>query len=515
MIYSIRIENFKCFRECVFEFRPLTLLAGFNGSGKSSLLQALLMMRQALVGGEDHVRLNGPYFLRLGQAVDVLHHESTDKTIRFIAESTHGKRRCSFEVPGDLESGLILEISECEPKGGVQKEGADLLADLFNYLHAERLGPRDFTELDSTPARRLSVGPRGEFVAHVLVEHERQRVSPGRLHPDSGENELLRQQVELWMRSTAPNLEVLPNRLPDTSLATLRFKHRGVAQEWLRPPNTGFGISYSLPIIVAGLLAPPGTLFIVENPEAHLHPAGQSSLGSFLAKIAADGVVMSTLATVNITSGSLTRTSEAAAYSYACHGEEQKAVGCLCVRTAESLCGRLNVQPTDGETRHLHFICDAAGKLDFYRETPEVEDMLEEPYVQHGKLAFPDLYLHPELGSHFKNFQARYREVRHLVTKHLAFLNDHFEEIFKRLKRDPHSVSQEAHSRGVNLSGDSPGERANAQKRRRRTVSVDNFSIYCSWHTKIFLDHDRIYFRPATAEIAAGRLVVGIFHQHL
>lgn len=289
MIRSLHIENFKCFRRCDFEIRPLTLLAGFNGSGKSSFLQAFLLMRQAFEGDGKHVRLNGPYFLRLGQTTDVLHHDPTSRTIHLVAESTSGGRRCSFDASDDPE-GLTLAINDRQPKSGVKDDGEDLLAALFNYLNAERLGPRDFMELDTKPTQRLAVGPRGEFVAHVLNEHERHTVSPGRLHPDSKGTPLLRQQVELWMRSTSPDLEILPNRLPDMGLATLRFKRRGAVQDWHRPPNTGFGISYSLPIVVAGLLAPKDTLFIVENPEAHLHPAGQSSLGGFLAKIASDGV---------------------------------------------------------------------------------------------------------------------------------------------------------------------------------------------------------------------------------
>jgi predicted ATPase len=52
----------------------------------------------------------------------------------------------------------------------------------------------------------------------------------------------------------------------------------------------GFGISYALPILVAALMMPIGGLLIVENPEAHLHPAGQSRLGTFLGRVAASGV---------------------------------------------------------------------------------------------------------------------------------------------------------------------------------------------------------------------------------
>jgi predicted ATPase len=56
------------------------------------------------------------------------------------------------------------------------------------------------------------------------------------------------------------------------------------------PTNVGFGISYVLPIIVNGLLAKENSIFIIENPEAHLHPGGQSRIGRFLAKVAASGI---------------------------------------------------------------------------------------------------------------------------------------------------------------------------------------------------------------------------------
>ena len=52
----------------------------------------------------------------------------------------------------------------------------------------------------------------------------------------------------------------------------------------------GFGVSYALPIVLAGLTARRGGLIVVENPEAHLHPAGQSRMGVFLAWLASRGV---------------------------------------------------------------------------------------------------------------------------------------------------------------------------------------------------------------------------------
>ena len=54
--------------------------------------------------------------------------------------------------------------------------------------------------------------------------------------------------------------------------------------------NMGFGVSYSLPIVVALLSAREGDILVLENPEAHLHPRGQRKIGELVALAAANGV---------------------------------------------------------------------------------------------------------------------------------------------------------------------------------------------------------------------------------
>ena len=39
-----------------------------------------------------------------------------------------------------------------------------------------------------------------------------------------------------------------------------------------RATNVGFGLTYTLPVIVALLASDTGSLIMIENPEAHLHP---------------------------------------------------------------------------------------------------------------------------------------------------------------------------------------------------------------------------------------------------
>ncbi|MGH7297391.1 MAG: AAA family ATPase [Polyangiaceae bacterium] len=100
----------------------------------------------------------------------------------------------------------------------------------------------------------------------------------------------LPKQVEAWLRDIVPGIELRVETFPALSAMAVRLRRSGQATEWLRPQNIGFGVSYVLPIVVAGLVAQPGSMIIVENPEAHLHPQGQSVLARFLARVATSGV---------------------------------------------------------------------------------------------------------------------------------------------------------------------------------------------------------------------------------
>ena len=56
-----------------------------------------------------------------------------------------------------------------------------------------------------------------------------------------------------------------------------------------RATNVGFGLSYTLPVLAA-LLSPPGSLCLIENPEAHLHPRGQTKLADLAVRASLAGV---------------------------------------------------------------------------------------------------------------------------------------------------------------------------------------------------------------------------------
>jgi predicted ATPase len=138
----------------------------------------------------------------------------------------------------------------------------------------------------------VGVGEQGQFLAQVLAQHENDQVPGALRHPETEQDGIitLRAQVEKWASDIIRPLQITANWPAGLSVSVIRYREPGLLSDGIRPPNMGFGVSYALPIIVAGLLARPGALFVVENPEAHLHPAGQSRMGRFLGRVAGAGV---------------------------------------------------------------------------------------------------------------------------------------------------------------------------------------------------------------------------------
>ena len=292
MIAEIRLENFKRFRDLTLNTANLTVLTGANGAGKTSVLHSLLLARQmARQPGRSHVELNGVDTLELGGPEDVIHREASDDLAAVEVLDTEGTRqRWSFRATSTTDTRTLNATVVDRPDD--YRGALAGTAPQFSYLCAERLGPRDVLSASADDVAELDVGSRGEYVAQVLASFDRSRISTGRLESSTTETQIssLLHQTESWMGKIVHPTQIDADWFPNTSVTRLRFKTPGIRTEWTRAPNAGFGISYVLPIVVAALRAEVGGLLLVENPEAHLHPAGQSRIGSFLARVAADGV---------------------------------------------------------------------------------------------------------------------------------------------------------------------------------------------------------------------------------
>jgi predicted ATPase len=289
MIQYIEIENFKCFSIRRVNLSRITILAGANSAGKSSVIQSFLLSRIAFerlkainykVEGSLTIPLNGDYLLALGNTQEVLNRDSGKDNIRFAFQGEEGSiQQFSFQGDSLVDSAYELSVSNWSNRP-IYTQQYSLFAPQFHYLNAERIGPRAKYEAGSSAYP--TVGYQGEYSVQVLSNREIKVAEARTRDFDAGPSLLA--QTRAWMSFIVPGVNI------DDANLYGKIKTAEVSFSKSSPTNVGFGVSYVLPIVVAGLIAPKGCMLIIENPEAHLHPSGQSRIGQFLAKVAAAGV---------------------------------------------------------------------------------------------------------------------------------------------------------------------------------------------------------------------------------
>lgn len=316
MLTKIVLGHFKCFKKLHLPLAPLTLLSGANATGKSTVLQALALLHQTAVESEWNRTLSlNASTISLGSAGDVIDKISGQKEFKIGLHSTSfeclwtmaAKDRSALSVlirriawkEKDHWQETIFEIDEKNepirylvPAAILENsENAKTLSSLINgltYISSDRLGPRE-TYTMSTPDQHKNVGPRGERTAWVLHYFADHRPLDGLIIDDFPPT--LQRQVEAWMKRFFPGASFNLEPVKGANLILLGLRTSD-ATDFHRPQNVGYGLSHSLPVIVACLGAHQGDLILVENPEAHLHPSGQAAIGEFLARSVAAGTQM-------------------------------------------------------------------------------------------------------------------------------------------------------------------------------------------------------------------------------
>ncbi|MGH2493201.1 MAG: DUF3696 domain-containing protein [Ktedonobacteraceae bacterium] len=301
MLRSVRLQNYKCFEEQSLRFKSLTLLSGLNGTGKSSVLQSLLLLRQSFQQNllqTTGLALNGD-LIHIGTAKDALFEGAKEDMITF--ELTLGdkttKRTWRFDYDRETD---VLGLVPREPAISDFIYSPDniyrsnLFDSNFQYLQAERIGPRRFFETsDFIVRQRRQLGSSGEYTAQFLATFGKEKLANSILGHPVGVSLALQDQVEAWLGEVSPGTHITlsPNIITDTiSLQYYFVAGNQVRSADYRAANVGFGITYILPILVAVLSSNPGSLLLIENPEAHLHPHGQVKMGELLALAASCGV---------------------------------------------------------------------------------------------------------------------------------------------------------------------------------------------------------------------------------
>lgn len=286
MIELLSLQNFKCFEDISLPFAKVNILTGLNGMGKSSVIQALLLLKQSFEAGTgDVVRLNGPY-VDLGWGRDVLFEKAASEFIDISVRTDVNTYavKCGY-VPEEDQ----LPITE---KTASDLDFGDWGRRLF-YLSAYRIAPQHqyrLTNRKDLSARQF--WPSGEFSVQYLNAFGSSLIGHQHMMLGTEDQNSLLQQASLWMSYISPGTTIQVN--VDDTIKTSELRYSFIEGPNRTAPyrcaNVGFGLTYVLPIIVLLLSAQKGDTILLENPEAHIHPAGQSKLGELIAKAGADGI---------------------------------------------------------------------------------------------------------------------------------------------------------------------------------------------------------------------------------
>lgn len=337
MITQLQLRNFKAWRESgPVDLAPVTMLLGTNSSGKSSLIQSLLLLKQTAASPDRTIHLN----LGGDEVNDFFNFGDFDNVLTIGASSPRqfsvalafsrfpedrvrqGNFSCSY---GQTSSGAvsIQELSlasvarrfrsvrrsggayslfvddELQPRG----KSRHFAPERSIALPAEAIA---LLQQDGSHLQDISLALLRELEAIVYLgplrrKPERDYVwnksTPGEVGSDGHKvmdallaSALLRSDeqgktlagVSVWLKrmGLAEKLEV--RQLGRSSRYELVVHKDGVVAN-LR--DVGIGISQVLPVLTVAYFVPPGSTVLLEEPEIHLHPLAQSVLAEMFVEV--------------------------------------------------------------------------------------------------------------------------------------------------------------------------------------------------------------------------------------
>ena len=288
MLNYYHIKNFKSLKNVDITPTNLNLMLGLNSMGKSSVIQSLLLLRQSYYrhNNLNRLRLNDS-LVELGTSKDVFFQDAAeDEKIEYELNFDNRKSVFNYEYQNGLEyfNASDLKIDSLF--------GESLFTEGFHYLQADHISPSlTYKKADLSLQEINILGNMGEYAPTYLCLHSKDKLSIPAFHHEKARSNSLITELDAWMSVISPGVRVIAEEIPGNQIKMgFKFESKNGVSEQFSPINVGFGLSYVRPLILTFLISKPGDIIIIENPESHLHPRGQSELGKLLAIAAQNGV---------------------------------------------------------------------------------------------------------------------------------------------------------------------------------------------------------------------------------
>ena len=334
MITELSVQNFKSWKDTgKLQIAPLTGFFGANSSGKTSILQTLLMLKQTVERPSDWEGVvdfgDDNSLVNLGGFDDLIHRHRRDHALQILV---------SWELSEKLSIVDMPEVNALSFDLGISNVGDSISEMSFNYaigkwnlevrwngrdhcsvdVHSESSYKSDYAKslfrcygihgADSDIMQLFSplqthfenlfrsiryLGPLREYPRRHYAWQGEHSAGVGQHGEEmvtalfSGRIQLrfIDKQIMEWLQRLdlidSYRLSPISNTEKDYEL--LIQKYKGGPE--VRLTDVGFGISQILPVLVLCYCAPEGSILILEQPEAHLHPKVQSELADLLIEV--------------------------------------------------------------------------------------------------------------------------------------------------------------------------------------------------------------------------------------
>jgi energy-coupling factor transporter ATP-binding protein EcfA2 len=329
MLASVSIKGFKSLKSISLDLSGLNILVGPNNSGKSTVLQALILLKQSYKNPANGLLLNGPY-VSLGDFGQVVYRTANqsgqeaqdERPSVSIGFSFFPKQRLTSYEPAARQP-LIRRLEattqgfrqvvaypsqvlfEIEPNGQMKwpsEQAGQHSPSVGTPFMIGRLGlsgtpgSAQFklaaafeSELQSALDRLFMIGPlRGmidmqnpiepQLPNEIGVRGEHLVTIIGRVQGHADYTTQLG-KIRKWAEKFGFRDLIL--RLTDARSGETSGTLSGVDSQTgvgIDITNAGYGFNNLLPVIAQCFLAPKGSTIMIEEPEAHLHPAFQALL---------------------------------------------------------------------------------------------------------------------------------------------------------------------------------------------------------------------------------------------